>query len=80
MLAKVDQKKVADAGMAALVAGLKGAKAVLDTTSIPGASTVFSVILSCIDEAQVGHNPKLTIMCAADYRVAGRKRPETRTS
>lgn len=50
---KIDKKKPTDAGLAALVTGLKGAKAVLDTASIPGASAIFSIILSCIEEAQV---------------------------
>lgn len=58
MLSKIDKKRLVDAGMATLIAGLQGAKAVLDTTSIPGASAVFSIILTCIDEAQVSYGLK----------------------
>lgn len=68
--AKLDKKKLADAGMSALVGGLKGAKAVLDTTAIPGASAVFSVILACIDDAQVRLISYFFLSVTDSYRLA----------
>lgn len=56
-LTSIEKTKLADAGISALVAGLRGAKAVLDTTSIPGASAVFSVV-----DAPTHHH-RLALQC-----------------
>lgn len=78
MFTKFDKKKAADAGTAALVAGLKGVKAVLDTSSIPGASAVFSVILACIDEQQVSWI-SIPISYLSHFRLTCRKHPGMQT-
>lgn len=43
VLVSID-KKLADAGMASLVASLNGAEAIVDTTSVSGVSAVFFIV------------------------------------
>lgn len=75
----IDKGMLADAGLAALVFGLKAAKAILETSSIPGASAVFSAIIDCIDEAQVSHVVSFYLcVFVARFLWSSRKHPRTR--